>query len=235
MHESEGECSVGSKATKSSRLTASGSALVFAVSCSAVACLSWLLSLTYHRCSCPAATNSLTAFHSFRQLQPVSLSLRNSSSPHSPMTDSAQPAVVTPAETAHNTEAGGGRRKRKRTNNAASEGSVADTERPVALAQSEEGGEESTVDAPTAEGGEDGGAAASGARRRYIVFVGNLPYRSTVADVEKLFSAMRPVGCRLPTDRDNRKPKGFAFVEFDDATCMRVSQPTHPIFSASHA
>ena len=60
-------------------------------------------------------------------------------------------------------------------------------------------------------------------RRRFIVFVGNLPYRVSASDVERLFSAMRPVGCRLPTDKDNRKPKGFAFVEFDDASNMRVT------------
>ena len=89
---------------------------------------------------------------------------------------------------------------------------------------------EAEVEAEAAPGAEDEQPTAasdesqSAGRRRYIVFVGNLPYRVSVADVQRLFSAMRPVGCRLPTDKANRKPKGYAFVEFDDAACMRVTQ-----------
>ena len=76
-------------------------------------------------------------------------------------------------------------------------------------------------------------AAAVGARRRYIVFVGNLPYRASVGDVQRLFGAMKPVGCRLPTDKNNRKPKGYAFVEFDDAACMTVHS-SHPSYRSQH-
>ena len=73
-----------------------------------------------------------------------------------------------------------------------------------------------------------------GGRRRYIVFVGNLPYRVSAADVELLFSSMRPVSCRLPTDRENRKPKGYAFVEFDDAASMRVTLHSLTLHCTAH-
>ena len=120
--------------------------------------------------------------------------------------------------------ASGGKRKRKRHHAAAEDGTE---EAPKRAPPQQEESDDNALSAPAAEA-EDGGAVesadagAAGARRRYIVFVGNLPYRVSVGDVERLFSAMRPVGCRLPTDKDNRKPKGYAFVEFDDATCMRV-------------
>jgi len=49
------------------------------------------------------------------------------------------------------------------------------------------------------------------------LFVGNLPYDTTEADLREFFS---PIGSLstviIPTDRDTGKPRGFAFVEFDD-------------------
>ncbi len=49
------------------------------------------------------------------------------------------------------------------------------------------------------------------------LFVGNLPYDTTETDLRELFS---PIGSLstviIPTDRDTGKPRGFAFVEFDD-------------------
>ena len=49
------------------------------------------------------------------------------------------------------------------------------------------------------------------------LFVGNLAYGVTEAEVRELFSAAGAVSqVRLPTDRETGKPRGFAFVDFDD-------------------
>lgn len=49
------------------------------------------------------------------------------------------------------------------------------------------------------------------------LFVGNLPYDTTETDLREFFS---PIGSLstviIPTDRDTGKPRGFAFVEFED-------------------
>lgn len=50
------------------------------------------------------------------------------------------------------------------------------------------------------------------------LFVGNLPYDTTEADLREFFS---PIGSLLtviiPVDRETGKPRGFAFVELGDA------------------
>lgn len=49
------------------------------------------------------------------------------------------------------------------------------------------------------------------------LFVGNLPYSITEADLREHFSAVGPVsGVWLPTDRETGRPRGFGFVEFED-------------------
>src|SRR5215510_2812282 len=49
------------------------------------------------------------------------------------------------------------------------------------------------------------------------LFVGNLPYSTTEAELREHFSAVGPLSyVHLPTDRESGKPRGFAFVEFDD-------------------
>src|SRR5919205_4564890 len=49
------------------------------------------------------------------------------------------------------------------------------------------------------------------------LFVGNLPYNTTEAELREHFSAVGPlVYIHLPTDRESGKPRGFAFVEFND-------------------
>ncbi len=48
-------------------------------------------------------------------------------------------------------------------------------------------------------------------------FVGNLPYEATEAELRELFSAVGPLSyVYFPTDRENGRPRGFAFVEFND-------------------
>ena len=49
------------------------------------------------------------------------------------------------------------------------------------------------------------------------LFVGNLPYTATEAALRELFSAVGSLSyVYLPTDRESGKPRGFAFVEFND-------------------
>src|SRR6185503_896940 len=49
------------------------------------------------------------------------------------------------------------------------------------------------------------------------LFVGNLPYSATEAELREHFSAVGPVSyISLPTDRETGRPRGFAFIEFND-------------------
>lgn len=49
------------------------------------------------------------------------------------------------------------------------------------------------------------------------LFVGNLSYEATEAELREFFGTIGPVTyCYLPTDRETGRPRGFAFVEFGD-------------------
>ncbi|MBI2833956.1 MAG: hypothetical protein HYX76_05965 [Acidobacteria bacterium] len=49
------------------------------------------------------------------------------------------------------------------------------------------------------------------------LFVGNLSYTATEADLRELFAPVgEPSKIVIPTDRDTGRPRGFAFVEFLD-------------------
>lgn len=49
------------------------------------------------------------------------------------------------------------------------------------------------------------------------LFVGNLPYQATEEDVRTHFSAVAPpMRVAIPVDRETGRPRGFAFVEFDN-------------------
>ncbi|MCI0488887.1 MAG: hypothetical protein L0229_20035 [Blastocatellia bacterium] len=49
------------------------------------------------------------------------------------------------------------------------------------------------------------------------LFVGNLPYDVTEAELREFFSAVGPLSyVYLPTDRETGKLRGFAFIEFND-------------------
>ena len=51
------------------------------------------------------------------------------------------------------------------------------------------------------------------------LFVGNLPYDVTEAELRAHFAAIGPLSyISLATDRDTGKPRGFAFVEFSSQT-----------------
>lgn len=50
------------------------------------------------------------------------------------------------------------------------------------------------------------------------LFVGNLPYNATEAELREHFSAVGPVSyLSFPTDRETGQPRGFAFVEFSES------------------
>src|SRR4029453_4363249 len=47
--------------------------------------------------------------------------------------------------------------------------------------------------------------------------VGNLPYSATDADIREHFGTVgAPLQIVIPTDRDTGRPRGFAFVDYDD-------------------
>ena len=49
------------------------------------------------------------------------------------------------------------------------------------------------------------------------LFVGNLSYQATEAELREHFSAVGPLSyVHLPTERESGRPRGFAFVEFND-------------------
>lgn len=49
------------------------------------------------------------------------------------------------------------------------------------------------------------------------LFVGNLPYKATEAELREHFSTVGEVSyLSVPTDRETGQPRGFAFVEFND-------------------
>jgi RNA recognition motif-containing protein len=50
------------------------------------------------------------------------------------------------------------------------------------------------------------------------IYVGNLPFSATEDEIRDLFSAHGTVeSVRVITDRETGRPRGFAFVEMDDA------------------
>jgi len=49
------------------------------------------------------------------------------------------------------------------------------------------------------------------------LFVGNLSYEATEAELRQHFGVVGPVAyCYLPTDRETGRPRGFAFIEFSN-------------------
>ena len=57
------------------------------------------------------------------------------------------------------------------------------------------------------------------------IYVGNLPFDSSESDVEALFASYGSVqSCALPTDRDTGRPRGFGFVEMDEADASKAIQ-----------
>ncbi|KAI9305887.1 hypothetical protein BJ944DRAFT_264443 [Cunninghamella echinulata] len=63
---------------------------------------------------------------------------------------------------------------------------------------------------------------------RFIVFVGNLPFNATKEEIEKHFESVGGiVSVRLLTDKVTKKPKGFAFVEFETSKHLNKALGFH--------
>src|SRR5215204_2328185 len=61
------------------------------------------------------------------------------------------------------------------------------------------------------------------------LFVGNLPYSATEADIKQHFGTVGdPMQVVIPTDRETGRPRGFAFVDYDDrGVAERAIQQLH--------
>src|SRR5271156_5510826 len=57
------------------------------------------------------------------------------------------------------------------------------------------------------------------------IYVGNLPFTATEADVRTLFTQHGTVeSVALPTDRETGRPRGFGFVEMSQADAAKAIQ-----------
>src|SRR3954466_8066587 len=61
------------------------------------------------------------------------------------------------------------------------------------------------------------------------LFVGNLPYSATDVDIRQHFGTVGdPLQIVIPTDRETGRPRGFAFVDYDDrGMAERAIQQLH--------
>src|SRR5260221_3510616 len=61
------------------------------------------------------------------------------------------------------------------------------------------------------------------------LFGGNLPYSATEVDIRQHFGTVGdPLQIVIPTDRDTGRPRGFAFVDYDDrGVAERAIQQLH--------
>jgi nucleolar protein 6 len=58
----------------------------------------------------------------------------------------------------------------------------------------------------------------------FFRIAGNLPYATTKEDLEKHFESAGTIkSVRLLTDKATGKPKGFAFMEFENSKDLNVS------------
>jgi cleavage stimulation factor subunit 2 len=60
--------------------------------------------------------------------------------------------------------------------------------------------------------------ASTMAAEKNDVFVGNLAYNTSIDILKEIFSKVgNVVNVRIVTDRETGRPRGFAFVEYEDA------------------
>ncbi|WEW57518.1 hypothetical protein PRK78_002985 [Emydomyces testavorans] len=77
---------------------------------------------------------------------------------------------------------------------------------------------------------EDGDIHPDRKQGRFIVFISNLPYSANYDSVSKHFTKLQPSEIRVPLERDGKKGRGFAFVEFASydrmKTCLKLYHHT---------
>lgn len=59
--------------------------------------------------------------------------------------------------------------------------------------------------------------------KKYIVFVGNISFDTSKDDIMRLFKECNPISVRFPVDKNSKKAKGFAFVEFKTSRSLEMA------------
>lgn len=63
-------------------------------------------------------------------------------------------------------------------------------------------------------------------KSKFILFIGNLPYKTTDAALQQHFKSLQPFNLRHRTEPGTKKSKGFAFLEFENydrmKTCIKL-------------
>lgn len=63
-------------------------------------------------------------------------------------------------------------------------------------------------------------------KSKFILFIGNLPYKTTDASLQQHFKSLQPFNLRHRTEPGSKKSKGFAFLEFENydrmKTCLKL-------------
>jgi nucleolar protein 6 len=81
-------------------------------------------------------------------------------------------------------------------------------------------GTSTTTDADTAD------PTAKPSKSRFILFIGNLPFKATDAGLQAHFAKLQPFTLRHRVDPQTKKSKGFAFLEFENydrmKTCLKL-------------
>ncbi|KAJ1950401.1 hypothetical protein EC988_004401 [Linderina pennispora] len=67
----------------------------------------------------------------------------------------------------------------------------------------------------------------TGNQVRFIVFVGNLSFKTTKEEIEEFLEQANPLSVRLMTDKKTGAPRGFAFVEFGSAADLKHALKFH--------
>ncbi|KAJ2451257.1 hypothetical protein EV183_003711 [Coemansia sp. RSA 2336] len=69
--------------------------------------------------------------------------------------------------------------------------------------------------------------SSTGNAIRYIVFVGNIPFKTTADELKWFMKEANPVSVRLMTDKVTGKSRGFAFVELGTSADMKRALDYH--------
>jgi nucleolar protein 6 len=66
-------------------------------------------------------------------------------------------------------------------------------------------------------------------RKKYILFVGNLSFKSTANEIKEFFESKGAAvtAVRLLTDKKTKRPKGFAFCEFESPVALEAALALH--------